>query len=72
MGNSKFGWHSGVVNCKQILMKDITADSLFKFAGVLTSGKPLYDSNQSLVTQSGAIAVQTPAGTKYLPLYTHP
>lgn len=72
MGNTRFGWHSGVVHCKQILLNNITADSLFKFSGVLTSGKPLYDTDQSLVTQSGAIAVQTPAGTKYMPLYTHP
>lgn len=72
MGNSRFGWHSGVVHCKSILIKDITADSLIAFKGNLTSGKPLFDSSQSLVTQSGAIAVITPAGTKYMPLYDLP
>lgn len=31
----------------------------------------LKDSDDSLVTQSGSIKVTTPAGTKYIPLYTH-
>jgi len=29
----------------------------------------LTDADASLATQSGAIAVKTPAGTKYIPLY---
>lgn len=32
----------------------------------------LNDTSDSLVTQSGSIAISTPAGTKYLALYDHP
>ena len=36
------------------------------------AGAMLSDSDQSLVTQSGALKVITPGGTKWIPLYDHP
>lgn len=41
---------------------------LFNFEDV-GAGTPVKDSDDSLTTQSGSIAVQTPAGTKYIALY---
>jgi hypothetical protein len=69
MGNTRFGWHSGVMHAKQFLVKDVTSDSLIKFSGVLVAGQPLWDASLGLTTQNGAIAVETPSGTKYMPLY---
>lgn len=69
MGNSRFGWHSGVMHAKSLLVQSEEADGFITFQGNLTSGKPLYDATLGLTTQNGAIAVQTPAGTKYIPLY---
>lgn len=43
---------------------------LFNFEDVIAGGF-LKDSDDSLVTQSGSLKVTTPAGTKYIPLYTH-
>lgn len=44
---------------------------LFNFEDVIAGGF-LTDADASLVTQSGALKVTTPAGTKYIPLYNHP
>lgn len=69
MGNTRFGWHSGVMYAKQLLVQNITSDSLIKFSGNLVAGQPLWDASLGLTTQNGAIAVETPSGTKYMPLY---
>ena len=69
MGNSRFGWHSGVMHAKSFLIQSETSDSLIKFSGNLVAGRPLWDASLGLTTQNGAIAVITPAGTKYMPLY---
>ena len=43
---------------------------LFNFEKAIGGGC-LTDTTAALDTQSGAIAVKTPAGTKYIPLYDH-
>lgn len=69
MGNTRFGWHSGVMHAKQILVESIDSDSLIKFSGNLVAGQPLWDASLGLTTQNGAVAVETPSGVKYIPLY---
>lgn len=63
--------HNGTVNYDTVfsVYQGGRTPVLFNFEDASGS---LSDTSLSLVTQSGAIAVQTPAGTKYLPLYDHP
>jgi hypothetical protein len=49
----------------------IQASRLPVFMNIETADGFLTDADATLTVQSGAIAVQTPAGTKYIPLYNH-